>query len=234
MTAKKQPKYVWEIAFGSVILLVLLAIVIPPFLNTGSNDSSHVVDSSKEGIDVPIASHDPTLGEHDAPVTIVEFIDYQCPSCRMSAEETFPVLKEQYIDQGEVQYVLKDFPLGMHEHAIPAALAARAAGEQDKYWEMHDLLFEGQSDWADQTEEEAVETFISFAEQLDLDIEKFREDMQNETLMDHVAEGRNLGEQLEIRYTPTLFINGKMYEQPIPPTELERVIEEAKSQGDEP
>src|SRR5690625_194706 len=125
MARKKQKKYVWEIVFGSIILLVLLAILIPPLMSTsGSNGSSQVVDSPKEGIDVPIEAHDPTLGHEDAPVTIVEFIDYQCPSCKMSAEETLSKLREQYIDQGEVQYVLKDFPLAMHEHALPAAAAA--------------------------------------------------------------------------------------------------------------
>lgn len=87
----------------------------------------------------------PLLGKKDAPVTLVEFSDYQCPFCRRFFQETFPALKAEFIDTGKLRYVFRDFPLdSLHPHARKAAEAAHCAGEQGKYWPAHDLLFGNQ------------------------------------------------------------------------------------------
>lgn len=87
----------------------------------------------------------PMLGRVDAPVTIVEFSDYQCPFCQRFFSTTFPAIKKDYIDTGKVRYVFRDFPLDqLHPNARKAAEAAHCAGEQGKYWEMHDVLFRNQ------------------------------------------------------------------------------------------
>jgi protein-disulfide isomerase len=87
----------------------------------------------------------PTLGRPDAPVTLVEFSDYQCPFCQRFFATTFPALKRDYIDTGKLRYVFRDFPLDMHAQARKAAEAAHCAGEHGKYWEMHDALFQHQA-----------------------------------------------------------------------------------------
>src|SRR5277367_6195365 len=81
-----------------------------------------------------------SLGRDDAPVTVVEFADYQCPFCRKFHSETFAEIKKNYIDTGKVRYVSRDLPLDFHPNAAPAAQAARCAGEQHKFWEMHDAI----------------------------------------------------------------------------------------------
>jgi protein-disulfide isomerase len=87
----------------------------------------------------------PALGRADAPVTIVEFSDYQCPFCQRFFATTFPVLKKEYVDTGKVRYVFRDLPLDqLHPQARKAAEAAHCAGEQGKYWEMHEVLFRNQ------------------------------------------------------------------------------------------
>ena len=87
----------------------------------------------------------PWLGRADAPVTIVEFSDYQCPFCRRFYSTTLTELKKDYIDAGKVRYVFRDYPLDqLHPHARKAAEAAHCAGEQGKYWQMHDALFQNQ------------------------------------------------------------------------------------------
>src|SRR3989475_1360853 len=86
----------------------------------------------------------PMLGRADAPVTLVEFSDYQCPFCRRFFATTLPALKKDYIDTGKLRYVFRDFPLDMHAHARQSAEAAHCAGEQGKYWAMHDALFQHQ------------------------------------------------------------------------------------------
>jgi len=84
----------------------------------------------------------PMLGDPAAPVTIVEFIDYECPFCQGYAHDTWPKLKANYVDTGKVRYVAVDFPLRKHDRSRPAAIAAACAGEQDRYWEMHDALLD--------------------------------------------------------------------------------------------
>src|SRR5712692_5279433 len=86
----------------------------------------------------------PMLGRADAPVTLVEFSDYQCPFCQRFFATSLPALKKDYIDTGKIRYVFRDFPLEMHAQARKAAEAAHCAGEQGKYWEMHDVLFQHQ------------------------------------------------------------------------------------------
>jgi len=87
----------------------------------------------------------PSLGRRDAPVTMIEFSDYQCPFCRQFVSTTLPALKSAYVDSGKVRYVFRDFPIDhLHPEARKASEAARCAGDQGKYWEMHDVLFQNQ------------------------------------------------------------------------------------------
>ncbi|MBT3923748.1 MAG: DsbA family protein [Nitrospina sp.] len=84
----------------------------------------------------------PILGDLKAPITLVEFTDYQCPFCRKFYLQAYKELKKQYVDTGKLRFVLRDLPLGFHQYAKPAAIATHCAGEQDKFWQMHDALFE--------------------------------------------------------------------------------------------
>src|SRR2546422_1286610 len=106
---------------------------------TGPSGTFALLASTRAGV-----ADAPTLGRADAPVTIVEFSDYQCPFCQRFFATTLPELKREYIETGKVRYVFRDFPLEMHAQARKAAEAAHCAGEQGKYWEMHDVLFQNQ------------------------------------------------------------------------------------------
>jgi protein-disulfide isomerase len=83
----------------------------------------------------------PTLGDLKAPVTLIEFTDYECPFCKKSYKNAMRKLKKEYIDTGKLRLVVRDFPLPFHKNARPAANAAHCAGEQDKFWPMHDALY---------------------------------------------------------------------------------------------
>ena len=87
----------------------------------------------------------PVFGNADAKVTVVEFTDYQCPYCRRFMQTTYPRLKKDYIDTGKVRWVVRDLPLGFHKQARIAATAANCAGEQGRYWEYRERLFQNQS-----------------------------------------------------------------------------------------
>ncbi|MBI5794609.1 thioredoxin domain-containing protein [Candidatus Uhrbacteria bacterium] len=91
---------------------------------------------------------DAMLGSKDAPVTLIEFVDYQCPFCKRFFDQTFAQLKTEYVDTGKVKLVMRDFPLSFHPNAQKAAEATECAQDGGKFWEMHDLLFAKQDEWA--------------------------------------------------------------------------------------
>ncbi len=96
----------------------------------------------------PTADDDPVLGQANAPITVIEFTDYQCPFCSRHFLQTFGQIKKEYVDTGKVKYVSRDYPLGFHPHAQKASESANCAGDQGKYWEMHDALFQNQEEWS--------------------------------------------------------------------------------------
>ena len=148
------------------------------------------------------------IGDENAPVTIVEFSDYQCPFCERHFQETIPSIMSDMIETGQVRYVFKDLPLdSLHPEARSAALAARCAGEQDAYWKMHDALFESQQKWAGQGSA-ANDIFLSLAGDLNLDQTAFStciaEDRYAQVIQDNVDEAQSLGASA----TPYFFIDG--------------------------
>jgi protein-disulfide isomerase len=147
---------------------------------------------------IPVGSS-AVKGEKNAPVTIVEFSDFQCPYCAKVQPTLREVLKAY---PKEVKLVYKDFPLSFHKQAKNAAKAARSAGEQGKYWEMHDLIFEKYNQLTD-------DSFKGFAEQLELDTARFMADFNSTKYDKLIQEDMSLGQKVGVRGTPTLFLNGK-------------------------
>jgi protein-disulfide isomerase len=144
-------------------------------------------------------------GNPNAPVTLEEYGDFQCPPCGMFA--TFLGQLEKEYDS-RLRVVFRNFPLSMHEHAREAALAAEAAGLQGRFWEMHDVLYREQEAWSKASN--ARELFESYAGMIGLDLDKFRKDMDGEKARARVEADRQRGESLGIKITPTLFINNQL------------------------
>jgi protein-disulfide isomerase len=143
-------------------------------------------------------------GNPDAPVTLEEYGDFQCPPCGMFAV-FLQQLEKEY--DSRLRVVFRNFPLTMHEHAREAALAAEAAGLQGRFWEMHDVLYREQEAWSKAPN--ARELFESYAGMIGLDLDKFRKDMDGEKTSARVEADRQRGESLGIKITPTLFINNQ-------------------------
>jgi protein-disulfide isomerase len=143
----------------------------------------------------------PSLGRADAPVTIVEFSDYQCPFCRRHFASTVPQLKTDYIDTGKVRYVFVDNPLPSHPYADGAAQAAHCAGDQDHYWEMHDHLFENQH-------RITPDNLTTLAQEVGLDTKAFDACMKGGRHEAEVEAGRRLAAGAGAHGTPG-FVIGK-------------------------
>jgi hypothetical protein len=146
----------------------------------------------------------PVRGAPMAPVTIVEFSDFQCPYCGAAHTELGRLLGEF---EGQIKLVFKHFPLGGHERAMPAARAAQAAAAQGKFWEMHDVLFEHQRALDDADLER-------YARDLGLDVERFKTDMSSPAIQERIDADRREGERLMVHGTPTMYVDGRLLREP--------------------
>jgi protein-disulfide isomerase len=150
-------------------------------------------------------------GMANAPVTLEEYGDFQCPPCGRLAAPLQQIEK----DYGpRLRVIFHNFPFAIHEHAHEAACAAEAAGLQGRFWEMHDLLYREQANWAKTKDVQPL--FDSYAGTIGLNVERFKKDITSEKVKDKVESDKKRGEAIGVKNTPTIFINN----QEIPPTSL--------------
>ena len=146
-------------------------------------------------------------GNPDAPVTLEEFGDFECPSCKNVATFLDQVIKEY---DPHVREIFRNFPLAMHQHAREAALAAEAAGLQGRFWEMHDMLFREQAVWSSATDAEML--FDTYAETLGLDLNQFRKDLKSNKVRERIESDQARAKSLGVKVAPTLFIDKRVVE----------------------
>jgi len=140
-----------------------------------------------------------SMGHADAPVTVVEFTDYECPFCKRFHIGVFAALKKSYIDTGKVRWITRDLPLGMHPHALKAAQAVRCAGEQGKYWELSDALLSNDSAPTD-------DVIKKLAEGLSLDIKSLQGCLNSEKYLANVQKDASEAAMLQISGTPSFVL----------------------------
>lgn len=144
----------------------------------------------------------------EKPVVLVEFSDFQCPACRAS-QPTLRQLKEQYEDK--VKLVFRHFPLEqLHANARLAAQASEAAANQGKFWQMHDLLFERQTEWSESSVEQARAQFTEYAQGIGLDTDSFQADLDAEKTRQAVDEDLQEARKLGLNATPSFFLNSEL------------------------
>lgn len=157
---------------------------------------------TQEQMQYLVREDSPILGKTDAKVTVVEFGDFQCPACG-ALHPVLKAVKQQFTDKN-VRFVFRQFPLPQHEHARLAASASLAANAQGKFWEYHDTLFEHQTNLNQ-------EDLVTYAKNIGLDVEKFTKDMKAVEFANTVQRDATDGTALDVRSTPTIFINNTQY-----------------------
>ena len=216
-----------------VLLLVFIAVKISALSGVAVEGNNVVAEaptpsakpSNNGAAAVDMATYiddDSVKGDKDAPVTIVEFSDYECPFCTKFYEQSLQLIEKNYIDTGKVKFIYRDFPLSFHQNAQKAAEAAECAGEQDKYFEMHDLLFEkGVSG--------GVNAFKQYAKDIGLNTKKFDQCLDSGAMAQEVKDDFAAGQQLGVSGTPAFFINGKLVSGAQPYSVFEQIIEQELS-----
>lgn len=197
-----------------IVLLLLLIVASLYYVTRAPAPESAALPSappSAEPFPSGMDQYGVTMGDPDAPVVVREFADYQCPACARFASAT-ERLKEEYVETGQVRFVFFDMPLRQHDNAFPAAMAARCAGSQDAYWEMHDRLFEKQSEWSGTNS--PTEIFTRYAGELGLDERRFRRCMETEQHKEAVERSRQVAMRMQVTSTPTVLVDNVPLSQP--------------------
>ena len=170
---------------------------------------------------IPGAEPAQTLGPANAPVQLEEFGDYQCPPCGIF----HPILEQMHEEFGDkLRITFRNFPLVQsHPHAIAAASSAEAAGLQGKFWEMHDLIYEHQTEWKDKTDVTPI--FEGYARQIaGLNFERWKKDVGSEQIAQRIYLDSKRGQSMGVKGTPTVFINGREVPFESLPAEKLRVV----------
>lgn len=148
-----------------------------------------------------------TKGSSDAPITIYEMSDFQCPFCLTFFKDFWPAIQEEYVETGKVKLTFLNLPLiSLHSHAAEAHEYAMCAAAQDQFWAMHDRLFETQETWSPM--QDATPYFVTLAEQLDLDQAAFKQCIESGSVRSIVASDVRLAVQNGLNSTPTFIIEG--------------------------
>src|SRR3954471_20056232 len=159
------------------------------------------MSTRRSELSFPVNASDHNLGPSHAPVTVVEYGDFECPNCKQAAPAV-KLLLQRFT--GRVRFVWRNFPLEeVHPHALQAALAAEAAAGQGKFWPMHDLLFENQQHLK-------ANQLRSYAERLELDMARYDRETKEGHYLQRVREQIEGGERSGVRGTPTFFVNGSI------------------------
>lgn len=185
----------------SAILVVVVGAMIGLFMLTNSGDTPA---ATTENIDTSKLVRENSHKQGTGKVTVVEFGDYQCPSCGQAHPVT-KQLKEEYGDK--ITFVFRHFPLPMHQNAEAAAQTAEAAAAQGKFWEMNDKLFTTQSEWSDLGN--PLDVFTRYASELGLDADRLRTEVEAKQYRDIIAADKADGTDLQVAGTPTFFVDGQ-------------------------
>ena len=220
-TAGPKSDRFWKIT--TVVLIVVLAVfAFKGNFSSGSGATGNVVaapGAAAPSVDAAkLPETDYVLGKKDAPVTMVEFSDYQCPFCGRLHAQVFPTLKSKYIDTGKVKYVFRDFPLSFHPEAEPAAIAANCAGEQGKYYEYSQKLFDNQASLGSGV-------YKQLASEVKLDTAKWETCLKDPKQKAEIAKDMQDGVAVGVQGTPATFINGQLISGAQPLAAFEQAIE---------
>ena len=192
---------------GTVVIIGVVAAVYTTGSTVFSNAATEPVDlgdlSDEELVNL---AHGTEMGDPDAPISVVEFGDYQCPGCAMFARDTKPLIELNLVETGRAKFVFYDLPLvGIHSNSFLASRASHCAGDQGGFWEYHNTLFDNQFSWA--ASGDPMGNFIGYASALGLDEGAFRECLNSDRHARRVSANLRLAGALNLTSTPSVMVS---------------------------
>ena len=217
---------------GSILIAAIL--ISGSLLYTRTGASKNLAGTNLGGQQAPqagakvnvSADDDPFLGNEKAKVTVIEFSDFQCPFCRAMWRNTLPQIKKDYIDTGKIKFVYRDFPLGFHPGAIPAAEGSECARDQGKFWEMHDKIFEEQDKQGQGTIQFGKPDVVKWASEIGLNMSQFNQCLDSGKYKAEVEKDIADGTAAGVSGTPSTFVNGRILVGAQPYSSFKALIEE--------
>ncbi|MEK7178199.1 MAG: DsbA family protein [Patescibacteria group bacterium] len=206
---------------GIVIAIAVIYSTKGPLPNTGVDTDKGKTAAIAALLQV--SSSDFVLGDQNAPVTMIEYGDYQCPFCGKFFKDTESVLREKYVKTGKVKFIYRDFAF-LGQESLWAANAARCAGEQGKFWQYHDYLYSNQR--GENQGAFSKDNLKNFSVALTLDAEKFNACLDSEKYTDLIQKETKAGGEAGVRGTPASFINGTSYFGALPTATFTQIIED--------
>lgn len=169
-------------------------------------------------------------GDPNAPITIIEFADFECPGCGQFATLQGPDIKTRIVDAGLANFRFYDFPLtSIHQNTLAAHLAASCADDQGKFWEMHDKLFNGQMDWNSQATTNPRKVFATYAGELGLDMTVYNSCFDTQKNLPKVQANAAAGTERGVSSTPTLVVNNKLYAGGLTYDQLKKLVDSLRT-----
>jgi len=230
-TLKENEKIIKKSTFDRLIIIIIITIGIAGFFAGSYTSNLNSDQISQEELKEEIAKlelkilqnqlpsnqpmiplkistdNDPIIGNPNAPITIIEFSDFQCPFCAKFHIQTLPKIMDEYIKEGTVKLVFRDFPIqSIHPNALPASVAAECANEQGKFKEMHDKLFDKQNEWNNKNTDNVIISFNQYALEIGLEEEKFDSCLKNGKYIEEIQKDLYDGKAYGISGTPGFFI----------------------------
>lgn len=185
-------------------ILVIVAISVAILFGFSAYSSNSSAASGKQSVSIIVEQQDRTYGKKDAKVVLVEYLDFECEACAAA----FPMvqkIKEEYKDR--ILFVTRYFPLSGHKSSRVAAYAVEAAGRQGKYWEMHDIVFQKQTEWSNSQDPKG--TLQSYALSLGLNMEEYKSYTISAETQNRIQRDLDSGNKAGVEGTPTFFLNGR-------------------------
>ena len=209
---------------GAIVLAGAVIAVAVLYSVNGSPSKKPIKNDTAAIAALPaVSSGDFVLGEQNAPVTVVEYGDFQCPFCGKFFKDTEPALRDKYIKTGKIKFIYRDFAF-LGQESFWAAAAARCAGEQGKYWEYHDYLYGNQR--GENQGAFSKNNLKSFAASLSLEKEKFNSCLDSDRYLEEIQKETKAGGEAGVTGTPTNFINGTPYVGALPTATFTQIIDD--------
>ena len=202
-------------------LVVVLGIGLLGYLASRPKVTATTIDPNLP----PMKAEGYLLGSPTAPLEVIEFADFECPSCGQFSTLTEPDIRAKYVNTGKVRIRYIDFPLQMHRNTWDASLAAACANDQGKFWELHDLIFQNQDRWNGEATSRPRSVLADMAKSLGLDMSKYDDCMKSEKYRAKVQSHMMEAERRGVNQTPTFVIGGKLVPGALPYDTFKKLLD---------